>query len=446
MNAPTATPGAPAPPPDPERPAPVPPADRYTVLRIRDFQLYVCGRFIASFGQNMVGTAIGWELYERTRSTLALAFVGLATIVPLLLLTLPAGHVAEQHDRRKIIVWMEALTAAGSLGLALVSWLHAPVLLTYAFLAVSAAARAFLWPASQAILPQLVPRSQLPAAITWNSGSFQISAALGPVAGGLLYHFCHTASVVYAFNVVAALICAWLVGGIQTRLSGLAERQKMTIATLRGGLDYVFRTPIILATISLDLFAVLLGGATALMPVYARDILHVGVAGQGWLQAALPVGSASMAFVLAHRPPMQKAGRSLLLAVAGFGLATVVFGFSTSFWLSLAMMFVCGATDNVSVVVRQTLVQIMTPDQLRGRVSAINMLFISTSNEFGEFESGFVAKYLGPVATVVVGGIGTILVVVATGLVWPSLRTFGRLDGSDNPPPVSEAGQKVPAG
>ena len=426
MNEPTVTPSAPTPRLDPE--LVTPPADRYSVLRIRDFQLYVVGRFIASFGQNMVGTAIGWDLYERTNSYFALGFVGLATIVPLLLLTLPAGHVAEQHDRRNIIVWMEVLTAVGSLGLTLVSWLHAPVALTFAFLAVSAAARAFLWPASSAILPQLVPRSELPAAITWNSGSFQISAALGPVAGGLLYHFCHTASVVYACNVVAALVCAWFVGRIQTRLSGLAQRQKMTIAALRGGLDFVFRTPIILATISLDLFAVLLGGATALMPVYARDILHVGVAGQGFLQAALPVGSASMAFVLAYRPPMQKAGRSLLLAVAGFGLATIVFGLSTSFWLSLAMMFVCGATDNVSVVVRQTLVQILTPDELRGRVSAINMLFISTSNEFGETESGFVATYLGPVATVVVGGIGTILVVVATAFIWPNLRRFGRLD------------------
>ena len=428
MNEPTETPGAPSPRLDPELAEPVPVADKHAVLRIRDFQLYVGGRFIASFGQQMLGTAVGWDLYERTNSYSALAFVGMATIVPLLLLTLPAGHVAEQHDRRMIIVWMEVLTAVSSLGLTVVSWLHAPVLLTFAFLALSAAARAFLWPASQAILPQLVPRSELPAAITWNSGSFQISAALGPVAGGLLYHFCHTASVVYAFNVVAALVCAWLVRGIRTRLSGLAQRQKMTVAVLRGGLDFVFRTPIILATISLDLFAVLLGGATALMPVYARDILHVGVAGQGFLQAALPIGSASMAFVLAYRPPMQKAGRSLLLAVAGFGLATIVFGLSTSFWLSMAMMFVCGATDNISVVVRQTLVQILTPDALRGRVSAINMLFISTSNEFGEVESGFVANYLGPVATVVAGGIGTILVVLATGAIWPSLRKFGRLD------------------
>ena len=208
----------------------------------------------------------------------------------------------------------------------------------------------------------------------------------------------------------------------------------MSLSSLGAGLRFVFGTRIILATITLDLFAVLLGGATALLPVYARNILHVGPAGLGCLQAALPVGSASMAFVVAHRPPMQHAGRSLLLAVAGFGVATTVFGLSRSFWLSLAMMFTCGAMDNISVVVRQTLVQILTPDELRGRVSAVNMLFIGTSNEFGEFESGLVANWLGPVFAVVAGGIGTILVVIATALIWPEMRRFGRLDGQGDPP------------
>ncbi len=436
MNEPTNTPGAPSPRLDPEFATPVPPADRYAVLQIRDFRLYLTGRFIASFGQQMLGTAVGWELYERTHSTLALGFVGLSQILPLLLLTLPAGHIADQRDRRTIMVWMEVLIAAGCLGLTLVSWFHAPVFWTYAFLVVGAVARSFLWPASSAFLPQIVPRSELAGAITWNSGSFQISAALGPAVGGVAIALTHTASVVYAFNVAAALACAGLLWIVHTRPDSPAKPQKMSIRNLGAGLRFVFATPIILATITLDLFAVLLGGATALMPVYARDILHVGADGLGCLQGALPIGSACMAFALAHRAPMQHAGRSLLLAVAGFGLATIIFGLSHSFWLSLAMMFACGALDNISVVVRQTLVQILTPDELRGRVSAINMLFIGTSNEFGEFESGLVANWFGPMIAVVGGGIGTILVVAATAFIWPSLRDFGRLDGSDNPPPI----------
>ena len=426
MNEPTITPGAPSPRLDPELAHP--PADRYSVLRIRDFRLYMSGRFIASFGQQMLGTAIGWELYDRTHSKLALAFVGLSQIVPLLLLTLPAGHIADQKDRRSIIVWMEILTALGCVGLTLVSWFQAPVPWTYVFLVVSAFARSFLWPASSAFLPLIVPRTQLPAAVTWNSGSFQISAALGPAVGGIVIALTHRPAWVYGFNVLAALACAALLWFVRTRPDAPFAPRKMTLANLGAGLRFVFDTPIILATITLDLFAVLLGGATALMPVYARDILHVNAGYLGGLQAALPIGSATMAFVLAHRPPMQRAGHSLLLAVAGFGLATIVFGFSTSFWLSAAMMFVCGAMDNVSVVVRQTLVQILTPDELRGRVSAINMLFIGTSNEFGEFESGVVAHWFGSVFAVVGGGIGTIFVVLATAFIWPDLRRFGRLD------------------
>lgn len=439
MNEPTVTPGAPSPRLDPELATPS--ADRYSALRIPDFRLYVIGRFIASFGQQMLGTAIGWELYDRTHSKLALAFVGLSQIVPLLLLTLPAGHVADQKDRRRIIIWMEVLTALGCVGLALVSWFQAPVGWTYLFLVVSAVARSFLWPASSAFLPLIVPRAELPAAIAWNSGSFQISAALGPPIGGLIIALTHRPSFVYGFNVFAAFACAVLLWYVRTRPDAPFQPRKMTLANLGAGLRFVFSTRIILATITLDLFAVLLGGATALMPVYASDILHVDAWYLGLLQAALPIGSAMMAFFLAHRPPMQRAGHNLLLAVAGFGLATIVFGFSTTFWLSFAMMFACGAMDNISVVVRQTLVQILTPDELRGRVSAINMLFIGTSNEFGEFESGVVANWFGPVFAVVGGGIGTILVVIATAVIWPDLRKFGRMDGSDNlsPTPAESA-------
>ena len=411
-------------------PLPAPP-DRYAVLRLRDFRLYLSGRFIAAFAQQMLGTAVGWELLERTNSTLALGFVGLVQIVPLVLLTLPAGQLADRRDRRKIILVMEVLTAAACAGLTFVSWKQFPVVWTYVFLFLGAVARSFLWPASSAFLPQIVPRSELAAATTWNSGSYQISAALGPLVGGLVIYLTHGAASVYAFNVVAGLVCAGQLWQVRTRPAAAVQTQGKNLSDVLAGLRFVFGTRIILATITLDLFAVLFGGATALLPVYSRDILHVGPAELGWLRAALPFGSATMAFVVVHRPPMQRAGRALLLAVAGFGLATMVFGWSRSFYLSWAMLFACGALDNISVVVRHTLVQILTPDQLRGRVSAVNTLFIGASNEFGEFESGLAAHWFGPVLAVVGGGVCTILVVVATALIWPEMRRIGRLDAEE---------------
>jgi MFS family permease len=263
--------------------------------------------------------------------------------------------------------------------------------------------------------------------VTWSSGSFQLSSVAGPAAGGALIALTHHAAPVYAFNAAAALICLMLISFVRRRPAA-AAKEKMTAKSLIVGFKFVFASPIILGTITLDLFAVLLGGATALLPVYAKDILAVGPTGLGFLQAALPLGSLACALVLAHRPPMQKAGRAMLLAVAGFGLATIAFGGSRWFWFSLLMLFACGAMDNVSVVVRHTLVQLLTPDEKRGRVSAVNSLFIGTSNELGGFESGLVAYWLGPVVSVVSGGVGTILVVLAVAVIWPEIRKYGRLD------------------
>lgn len=407
--------------------------DRYAVLRVRDFRLYLVARFVVSFAQQMLGVAVGWELFDRTHSPLALGLVGLTQITPLLLLTLPAGHLADQLDRRSILQWSVGFTSLCCVGLAAVSWFHAPVGWTYALLFVSGVARAFLLPANGAFLPQIVPRELLADAVNFNSSSFQLSATLGPAAGGFAIALTGGAAAVYVFNVVAGLASCLLMTGIAPRRDAPAPRRKMDLDNLGAGLRFVFRTPVILGTISLDLFAVLLGGATSLLPVYASDILHVGPHGLGWLRAALPAGSVSMALVLTHLPPMRHAGRSLLLAVAGFGAATVVFGVSRSFWLSLAMLFVCGAMDNVSVVVRHTLVQVLTPDEMRGRVSAVNSLFIGASNEFGEFESGLVAHWLGPVFAVVSGGVGTMAVVAAIALIWPQLRRIGRLDAAGAP-------------
>jgi len=401
----------------------------YEVLRNRDFLLYLIGRFIASVGQQMLTVAVGWELYERTQSALALGLVGLTQMAPMVLLTLPAGHAADNHNRKQILLLMVLVIGLTSAGLTLISTLHAPVVWTYLCLLVAGAARTFLWPASAALLPQLVSRKQFSRAVTWNSGSFHLSSVAGPAAGGALIALTHQAAAVYALNAMATLVCLLLMYFIRDRQAVMAK-EAMTLASLIAGFKFVFSSRVIFGTITLDLFAVLLGGATALLPVYAKDILRAGPSGLGVLQAALPLGSLFTAMLLAHRPPLQKAGRALLWAVGGFGVATIGFGFSTWFWFSFAMLFLCGATDNISVVVRHTLVQLLTPDEKRGRVSAVNSLFIGTSNELGGFESGLVAHLFGPVFSVVSGGVGTILVVIAVALIWPEIRKYGRLDGT----------------
>ena len=404
-----------------------PPSSPYGVLKNRDFALYLAGRFIASFGQQMVTVAVGWELYERTRSALALGFVGLTQMAPMFAFTLPAGHLADNYDRKKIITAMMLVMSLASLGLALASWLAAPVGWIYACLLVSGAARTFVWPANSAFMPQLVSRANFSRAVTWQTGGFHLSAVAGPAAGGALIAATHSAAPVYLINAAASLICLSLVVILRATHS-VAKKEPMTARSLAVGFQFVFTNPVILGIITLDLFAVLLGGATSLLPVYARDILQVGPSGLGILQGALPVGSLLCSLFLAHSRPIQKAGRALLWSVTAFGLATIGFGLSKHFALSFAALFVCGLVDNVSVVIRQTLVQLLTPDEKRGRVSAVNSLFIGTSNELGGFESGLVAHLFGPVFSVVSGGVGTILVVLAVAWCWPKLRHYGRLD------------------
>jgi MFS family permease len=398
-----------------------------SLLRNRNFICYLAGRLVASLGGQMLTVAVGWELYERTGDALALGLVGLSQIIPMVLLTLPAGHTADNYSRKRVIILSELVLFLSCAAMAWLSLAKAPVPWMYACLFLNGAARTFLWPASASFLPQLVPRSQFAKAVTWNSGSFQLSAVAGPAIGGALIARFHSAALIYGLNAAAAVFCSILIGAIACQTVALA-RQKMTLKTLIAGFHFVFETRIILGIITLDLLAVLFGGATALLPIYAKDILHKGPNGLGLLQSALPMGSLIIAFALAHRTPMRKAGRSLLWAVAIFGVATIAFGVSQNFPFSFAMMFLCGAVDNVSVVVRHTLVQLLTPDEMRGRVSAVNSLFIGTSNELGGFESGFVAHLTTPVFAVVSGGVGTLLVVVMIALVFPEIRKYGRLD------------------
>jgi MFS family permease len=419
----------------------------YAVLRNRDFLVYLIGRFFASIGQQMLVFAVGWELYERTHSALALGLVGLAFMVPMIACTLPAGHVADNFNRKKIILAMTVVLSAASGGLALISALGAPVQWMYGCLVLIGAARTFLWPASAAFLPHIVPRAQFPQAVAFNSGTFQLSSVAGPALAGLLTAWlskrvAHPAAIIYVINAAAALFCFTMVLLIR-RDHVVRQREPISFRNLGAGFRFVFENKIILGTITLDLFAVLLGGATALLPIYAKDILHTGPNGLGWLRTAMPIGAVVCTIIVAHRAPLKKAGRAMLWAVAVFGIATVVFGISQWFWVSFGALFVCGAVDNISVIVRQTLVQVLTPDEKRGRVSAVNSLFIGTSNELGEFESGMVAHLFGPamgntiamgtVISVVSGGIGTVLVVIAVALIWPEIRKYGRLDAPSQP-------------
>jgi MFS family permease len=418
------------------------PADTsaYAVLRNRNVLLYLTARLVSVIGHQMFALAIGWELYERTHSAFMLGLVGLTQMVPMFLFTLPAGHMADNHNRKHIIVFTSLIVAAANIALACFSALTAPVIWFYVCLFVTGTARTFLWASTASLRPQLVERRHLSRAVTWHSGIFQFSSILGPAAAGALIGICgHRAAPVYAINAAATLAFCGLIGAVRWT-HNVTEKEEMTLKTLLTGFNFVFANRIILGIISLDMFAVLLGGATALLPVYAKEILRVGPHGLGFLQAALPAGAVACTFFLAHRPPIQKAGRSMLWAVTAFGLATIGFGFSQWFWLSFLMLFLCGAVDNVSVVVRHTLVQLLTPDEKRGRVSAVNNLFIGTSNELGEFESGTVAHLAGPaigntiatgaIIAVVTGGIGTILVVAAVAMIWPEIRRYGRLDAA----------------
>ena len=400
--------------------------DPYLVLRNPDYRRFLLAGMAATVGGQMQGVAVGWELYERTRSATALGLVGLAQVLPVILLAIPAGHLADRFDRKRLLIAAHVLFGGASLGLALLSGLGGPIWPAYVFLALSGVAQALNMPARWSILPMLVPREQVAVAVTWGSSSWQVASVIGPMLGGLVIAVTKGAAWAYVLN---AACSAWVVLLMApVRLRPMArDFDPLSLDSILAGIRFVFRTELILATITLDLFAVLLGGSVALLPIFARDVLLVGPTGLGWLRAAPSLGAFGMALVLAHRPPMRRAGPALLWSVGGFGAAMIVFALSTSPALSFLMLLITGALDNISVVVRGTLVQVLTPDEMRGRVSAVNAIFIGSSNELGEFESGVTARLFGAVRAVVLGGVGSILVVLAVAWGWPTVRNLGSL-------------------
>jgi MFS family permease len=401
--------------------------DPYAPLRYQDYRLLLIGRFITSFASAMFSFAIGWELWLRTHSAFSLGMVGLVQVIPVILLSLPAGHVADQYNRRRIVIISELFFAVCAIGLAWLSFIKGPLPLIYLCLLGIGIARAFNEPASSTLLPQTIPPEMFSRAATWNSSVWQFASIAGPGLAGVLVGLFNQVTFIYVFGAASAIMFCFLIGFIKGRELALAEKSA-TLDSVREGLRFMRDTKVILAAITLDMFAVLFGGAVALLPIYATDILKVGAQGLGIMRAAPSIGALSMAFMLAHLPPMKNAGKTLLWAVTGFGIATIVFGLSKNFLLSVLMLATLGGLDNISVVIRSTLMLTQVPDEMRGRTSAVNSIFIGVSNEMGSFESGTVAGLFGPIFAVVSGGIGTILVVLAIMRVFPEMVGLKTLD------------------
>ncbi|HEX6795274.1 MAG TPA: MFS transporter [Casimicrobiaceae bacterium] len=399
------------------------------MLAQRPFVLFWFARVFAMLARQMVAVAVGWQVYALTGSALDLGFVGLAQFLPSFLLVLVAGHVADHFDRRRVVQACMAVETCASLALCTGSAqgrIDAPAIFALVF--VIGAARAFEMPTMQAIVPALVPERLLARAIAANASASQTAIIAGPALGGLLY--VAGPGVVYGTSAAFFALTVVIVHLVQLRRAA-QHAAPAGLSSVLDGIRFIRSRPAVLGAISLDMFAVLLGGATALLPIYARDILHTGPWGLGLLRSATAVGALGTALWLARHPLRGNAGRRLFAAVALFGVATIVFGISRWFALSLVALIVLGASDMISVVVRQSLVQLWTPDHMRGRVGAVNTLFIGTSNQLGEFESGVTAAWLGVVPSVIVGGVGTLAIVFLWMRLFPALASVDRLDASE---------------
>ena len=414
-----------------------------SIFRHRAFALFWAGMTLITFGSQIEAVTIGWQVYSIGRQTgsieeaaFLVGMVGLVQFGPMFALTLFAGSLADRISRRAIVVSAIATEALGVIGLTVTALQDRPSLtVIFVIAALFGVSRAFFRPAAWAMMPMLVPKAEMARAISVNALGGEVAVILGPSVGGLL--IAHATAT--AYGVTAAVYGVGLLAILLIRQATTPERQSGSqLAQIREGLVYVWQNKIIFGAISLDLFAVLLGGATALLPAFASDILNVGPTGFGLLRSGPAIGAALMALALVRWPLRRHAGVRMFWAVAAFGVATIVFGLSRSFWLSVFALAVLGAADMVSVYVRQTLTQIVTPDHMRGRVSSVSGLFIAGSNELGEFESGVVSRFVGPVMAVILGGIGTMIVTGAWAAMFPALRRADRLDGQTEPVRLDE--------
>jgi MFS family permease len=401
----------------------------------RDFRLYQCARLLVIFGAEAQSVGVAWQVYQITHSPLSLGYTGLALFLPGLIFMLAAGHAADRYDRRRLIMLCYVLQCMASMLLFWFAWsgMHrvGPI---YTVLFLIGIGRAFSGPASSALVPQLVPKGDFVNAVTWGATTYQTANAVGPMVGGILFTLplsgalarFHGAPIVFLFTVITTLLFLMLIGSLHVR-PGIADKKAFSLKTVLAGLHYVYQTKLLLGSISLDLFAVLLGGATALMPIFASDILRTGPTGLGILRAAPSVGALCISVTLAFIPIKRHAGKLMLTCVAIFGASTVAFGLARSMPLALFVLFLIGASDAISVVIRSSILQLATPNEMRGRVSAVNWLFIGASNEFGEFESGLTAHWWGAVRAVIIGGCASLAVTGTWAIFFPKLRQADRL-------------------
>ncbi|HEV2506547.1 MAG TPA: MFS transporter [Mesorhizobium sp.] len=402
------------------------PDQRYAAFRHTAFRNYWASRFLMTFATQVVSVAVGWQIYDLTRDPFDLGLVGIVQFLPSLLLVLVTGVVADRFGRRRIMALATLMEAACALVLLLLTWhgLYSP-LPVFGVLLLFGVARAFFGPASASLVANLVPPKDFANAIAWNSSAWQTATIIGPVAGGLLYGL--SSEVAYGTAAVLMLFALLLILGIP-KPAQRSETDKPSLESLFAGFHYIWREKVVLGAISLDLVAVLLSGATALLPVYARDILDLGPWGLGMLRSAPGIGALCVAVWLAGHPLRDHAGAIMLFFVAVFGAVTALFGLSTITWLSIVALALLGATDMVSVYIRETLIQLWTPDEVRGRVNAVNQVFVGASNEVGEFRAGTMAALIGTVPAVVVGGLGAVVVAGIWAAIFPDLRKVRRLD------------------
>ena len=411
------------------------PASIALAFQSRDFRRYQLARFVVIIGAEAQTVAVAWQIYQLTHSAAMLGFTGLALFIPGLIFVLPAGHAADRYDRRLLILACYVLQFLAS---GLLFWFSyygtRHIFSIYAVLFLIGMGRAFSGPASSAMVPQLVPKDHFVNAVTWGATTFQTANMIGPAIGGILFTLplrgrfapFHGAPIVFLFTMAAMLTFVGLIASLHIR-PGIADSRAFSLHTVFAGLRYVWSAKLLLGSISLDLFAVLLGGAVNLMPIFASDILHCGPSGLGLLRAAPSVGAMVVSLSLVFFPLKRRAGAMMLTCVGIFGVSTIVFGLARSLPLALFALFIVGASDMISVVVRSSLLQLATPPEMRGRVSAVNWLFIGASNEFGEFESGVTAYWWGAVRAVVIGGIGSLMVTGAWAILFPKLRNADKL-------------------
>lgn len=406
--------------------------DAFAALRIKDYRSFIFARFFLTFAIQMQSVIVGWQVYKLTHDALSLGLIGLAEVVPFLCIAIFAGHVADVVNRKKIILVANSVYFVCAILLLLLSWKLStftkqfgpwPI---YLVIVITGFARAFIWPAMNALIAQLVPRELYANSSTWNSAIWHVAAVSGPAFGGLIYGFF---GIEWAYLTVVVFVLFSFISfvAVRDRPMPVKEKAESLMQSLKAGIRFVFNNQIVLSAVSLDMFAVFFGGAVAMLPIFAAEVLKTGPEGLGMLRAAPAIGAICMAFILAYRPPLKNAGKLLLMAVSVFGLCVITFALSKNFYLSLIILAISGMFDDISVIIRATIIQLYTPDEMRGRVSSVNSVFIGSSNELGSFESGVAAKLMGLIPSVIFGGGMTLLVVAVTTRIAPKLRKLNLL-------------------